>query len=448
MGSSSGPRNSSKDGLVFALDAGDTNTITRWSTFKNMSTWSAGPGGASGYSQNGGTDENERVEGTDPFGNPAIVWESRPNGNGNNDGGWNADFFSIDNTKLYRFSVWVKRTSSTGGGTFYLGTNGGGQCVRRLSDGGLECNPYWHCGGAGGLDQNQWYLVIGHCFPFTYNSTVGHPDTGFWTTANGGQKVGGINGCNLGADCKSDSATTSLNHRTYHFYCDDNTTRLQWHDPRVDLVDGTEPKVRELLKGPVHGVRSPFGNTNFGRLVNGTFFDTGNRGRLVFDGSNDFISFPNNTNLDSQTITMESWINPGSLFQNGFLFEKGQVNTQYSNFFNGDGTFYFRTMGLSNQDLTFYIPSYIVTNTWNHIVCTLGSGVKTIYVNGSIVAESIGVTGNMPTNSTGLFVGAYGPGASYFFNGKIAISKVYNRAILASEVAEGYENYRTRFILP
>ena len=136
MGSSSGPRNSSKDGLVFALDAADTNTITRWSTFKNMSTWSAGSGGATGYSQNGNTGENERVEGTDPWGNPALVWESRASGDGNADGGWNADGFSIDNTKLYRFSIWVKRTSSTGGGTFYLGTNGGGQCVLRLSDGG------------------------------------------------------------------------------------------------------------------------------------------------------------------------------------------------------------------------------------------------------------------------------------------------------------------------
>jgi hypothetical protein len=296
MASSSGPVNSSKDGLVFALDAADTNTITRWSTFKNMSTWSAGSGGATGYSQNGNTGENERVEGTDPWGNPALVWEARASGDGNADGGWNADVFGTDNTKLYRFSVWVKRTSSSAGGTFYLGTNGITQCVLRLSDGGEECNPYWHCGGTSGLTQNQWYLVIGHCFPYTYGSSAGHPDTGFWTIDNGGQKVGGINGCNIGNDCKFGPSTTGLNHRTYLFYCGDSTTRLQWYDPRVDLVDGTEPKVRELLKGPVHGTRSPFGGPNFGRLANGAGYTPDKSGGITFDGTDDCI------NLNSATI--------------------------------------------------------------------------------------------------------------------------------------------------
>jgi hypothetical protein len=187
------------------------------------------------------------------------------------------------------------------------------------------------------------------------------------------------------------------------------------------------------------------GKGNNGTLVNGPTFSPTNGGSIVFDGTNDYISFPNNTNLDSQAITMESWSNPGEVFQNGFLFEKGAVNTQYSNFFNGDGTFYFRTMGLSNQDLTFYIPSYISVNTWNHIVCTYGSGVKTIYINGSQVAQSTGVTGTISTDTTGLFIGAYGPGTGYFLNGKIAESRVYNKALTASEVQQNYQALKTRF---
>jgi hypothetical protein len=212
--------------------------------------WTTGSGGFStplGYfSPNENGDENARVVGTDPWGNSAVVWETRPSGNGNPDGGWNTDWFYIDNTKLYRHSVWVKRTSSSGGGTFYLGTNGIGQCVIRLSDGNEECNPYWHCGGSAGLTQDQWYLVVGHCFPFDYPQGLGgHPDTGFWTTTGG--KVGGINGCNIGSDCKSGPSTYGLNHRTYLYYCGDNTTRLQFFDPRVDLCDGSEPTIQNLL---------------------------------------------------------------------------------------------------------------------------------------------------------------------------------------------------------
>jgi hypothetical protein len=211
----------------------------------NTEEWTLGSGGVGNFSQNGSTDENQRVLGVDPFGDTSILWETRANGSADADGGWNHSSFSVDNTKLYRMSVWVRRTSSSSGGTFYLGTNGGGQCVLRLSDFGEECNPYWDCVGTGTFTQNVWYLVVGHVFPVTYPNSNQHADTGRWTT--GGTKVAGINGCNVGNDMKFGPNTTSLNHRTYHFYCADNTTRLQFFEPRVDLCDGSEPRITDLL---------------------------------------------------------------------------------------------------------------------------------------------------------------------------------------------------------
>lgn len=441
MGTSAGPSNSTKSNLVFALDAADTNTITRWSTFKNMSTWSAGSGGASGYSQNGGTDENERVWATDPWGNSALVWESRPNGNGNDDGGWNADSFSIDNTKLYRLSVWVKRTSSTGGGTFYLGTNGIGQCVRRLSDGGLECNPYWHCGGTGGLTQNQWYLVVGHCFPYTYTSSTGHPDTGFWTVENGGQKVGSINGCNIGNDCKSDPDTYALNHRTYHYYCGDSTTRLQFYDPRADLVDGTEPKIRELLKGPTAATRNPVNNANIiGNLYNGVQLSKDGGGSFVFDGSNDYIASPESTVFDNQQVTVEVFVKPAAISQNGFWFEKGSVNTQYSLFMEGSNIVW-RQAGDSQYTST----SFMTVNRWNHVVGTFKTGERRTYVN-SVLRTSDTLSKTLATSGGNgeQFIGSYNSGG-YYYNGSIAIVNVYNRVLTAEEIAQNYKKYQKRF---
>ena len=229
--------------------------IFRRSNILDPYSWTTGSGGIGSFSQNGNTGENERVVGTDPWGNSAIVWETRASGDGNADGGWNHSAFSVDNTKLYRMSVWVKRTSSSGGGTFYLGTNGGGQCVLRLDGSyGEECNPYWNCSGTGGLTQNQWYLVVGHVFPYTYPNSNQHADTGFWTT--GGSKVAGINGCNIGNDMKFGPSTTSLNHRTYHYYCGDSTTRLQFFEPRVDLCDGSEPRITDLLNNTQNRIQS------------------------------------------------------------------------------------------------------------------------------------------------------------------------------------------------
>jgi len=219
--------------------------IFRRTNILNTEEWTLGSGGVGNFSQNGTTDENQRVLGTDPFGNTSILWETRANGTAQDDGGWNHGAFSVDNTKLYRMSIWVKRTSSTGAGTFYFGTNGGGQCILKLSDFAEECNPYWDCVSTGTFTQNVWYLVVGHVFPHTYPNSNQHADTGRWVIGSG--KVSGINGCNVGNDMKFGPSTTTLNHRTYHYYCPDNTTRLQFFEPRVDLCDGSEPKISDLL---------------------------------------------------------------------------------------------------------------------------------------------------------------------------------------------------------
>jgi hypothetical protein len=217
-------------------------------------TWTTGSGSSTGYGQNGNTGENERVIDTNPFGVQDVVWETRASGDGGADGGWNSDSISVDNTKLYRFSVWVRRTSSTGGGTFYLGCAGGGQCVLGVNNNTEQCNPYWHCGSPGSLTQNQWYLTVAHIFPYTYTSTTAHPDTGIWLP--NGTLAFNVNQCNLGNDAKWGPSTTSTYHRTYHFYCGDSTTRLQFWNPRIDICDGTQPTLSGMLNNQLNKLDS------------------------------------------------------------------------------------------------------------------------------------------------------------------------------------------------
>ena len=56
-----------------------------------------------------------------------------------------------------------------------------------------------------------------------------------------------------------------------------------------------------------------------------------------------------------------------------------------------------------------------------------------------------GLTGTIPTATTGLFLGAYGPGSSYFIDGKIAVSRVYNKALTQAEVTQNYNAQKSRF---
>jgi hypothetical protein len=246
MGVSVGPNLAAASNLTCCVDTGNAKSSKGQRSLINWNNWVAGSGGVSGYGQNGGTNENERVSATDPWGNTRLVWESRPSGNGDADGGWNTDWFNIDNTKLYRYSVWVRRTSSTSGGTFYLGLYANGDGSRRMDNNTVEGNAYWECTGTGNLTQNQWYLWVGHVYPANTSETGRHPNTGYYTTTSG--RVAGIGGCNIGSgDVKWSLNSTQGIHRTYHYYCGDSTTRLQWYQPRVDLVDGTEPSIQDLL---------------------------------------------------------------------------------------------------------------------------------------------------------------------------------------------------------
>ena len=187
-------------------------------------------------------------------------------------------------------------------------------------------------------------------------------------------------------------------------------------------------------------------NNATGNLRNGTAYVTSNGGAFDFDGTDDYISFPDDTNLNNQNLTIETWFNlDGTVDQSAFLFEKGSVNTQYSNFFDGGGNFYFRTKGLSSEDLTVDSSTYVTAGVWCHCVTTIASGVKKIYFDGVNVATIGPLTGTIPTNTTGLFLGAYGPGVSYFMNGKIAVSRVYNKALTQAEVTQNFNAQKSRF---
>lgn len=205
--------------------------------------WTTGSGSFAEFNQNGETSENERVIGTNPWGKSAVVWETRPIGTNDADGGWNTNAFTIDKTQLYRFSVWIKRTSDTTSGTFYFGIN---PCVIRNDNSTEECNPYWHCTNIGAFTKDQWYLVVGHCFPYTY-AGARHANSGLYVTTG---KISSTLSCNAGSeDVRWKSDSTYGVHRTYHYYCTDTTSHLQFYKPRIDLCDGTEPTMTELLSG-------------------------------------------------------------------------------------------------------------------------------------------------------------------------------------------------------
>ena len=188
-------------------------------------------------------------------------------------------------------------------------------------------------------------------------------------------------------------------------------------------------------------------NTALSWTTNNTTYNSDPIKYFSYNGSSSWLQSSTSAAYDSQTITMECWFYPTTLTQDGFLFEKGQVNTQYSMFLAFGNAFYFRTIGgtINNQDLTFTTSTYIVANVWNHVVCTYNGSTKIVYVNG-IQAASVAASGTLQTGQTNQYIGKYGAAGNNFpFNGRIAESRVYNIALSAAQVLQNYNATKGRF---
>ena len=444
MAASLGP-NLTRDGLVLSYDFSDRNTYLPYSLI-NMSTWTVGIGGATGYNANGNpTSENERFSGTNPWGDTDIIWGSFPSGNGNDDGGWNTPYFNIDNTKLYRFSVWVRRTSATFGGTFYLGMYANGSGSRRMDNSAAEGNAYWHCSGTGSLTQNVWYLFVGHVYPWTTTYTGKHPNTGYYLI-NNPVKQGEIDGCNIGTgDLKWSSNSTTGIHRTYHYYCADNTTRLQFYDPRVDLVDGTEPTIYELVTRSAVKTRDMTNNSYNGIYNNKPTYTTNNKGEFSFNGTNQYIDCGNV--LASLTdLTLECFVKFGTQTQlYGGVISKTLSNANGWEIRVGNYT-------STTTELTFrYVGDNAATGfnmnfnngTWYHIVVTGKNGSQITYVNGvQMASTSYALAPSANSNSLLIAKLAY---ASYHVNMTMGFAKIYNRVLSAAEILQNYNSTKSKF---
>jgi len=216
--------------------------------------WTVSSGTVGNFNQNGQTAENVRVMKSDPWGWPAIVWECRPAGDNNDDGGWNHTAIPINNQSTYRYSVWVRRRTDTG--TFYHGVNGFGATngVHHRSNGGLNTNPYFAYGTTGNL--NQWILVVGHVFPFNAGTGASHPDSGLYT-----RHIKFSDGMD---DFYWHSSTTTARGRTYLYYTPNTDNLQELIYPRFEVLNADSPTIGDLLSGKAYGA---FGKSESDRLT-------------------------------------------------------------------------------------------------------------------------------------------------------------------------------------
>ena len=192
-------------------------------------------GSTSFFNQNGSTSENKIVNGTTPFGDTDLLWECKPDAASGSDadGGWNTDYFKIDNTKTYRYTIWVKKNKVVGSstGVSYHGI----QNVNNLN-GTINGNPYFLYPY---LPQaNTWYLMVGIVHPHNYTGV----DTGTSGVydKNGNKVKNGVE-----FKWRSDNTTTRL--RNYLYYTTDTSVRQYFWSPLFQQIDGSDLTIDELV---------------------------------------------------------------------------------------------------------------------------------------------------------------------------------------------------------
>ena len=462
MSCSSGP-SIVTSGLFFSLDPANARSNEGNRSIINWDYWTAGTGAATNYPIIHLTTENTRGLSTDPFGNSSMIWTASSDGTNTADGGWDTGGgqFLIDNTKLYRYSTWFCRTSATATGTAYAGchTNGTGD-VYDLSTGASQTNPYWHYVGIGGLTQNQWYLVVGHLFPWNWTGTTAHPDSGVYTVLGG--KISALAG-NIPSDCKFPSNATAAGCRSFFYYCTDTTSRLQFFQPRVDLVNGTEPSVSDLL-------------SNVGSLAKDATNNSANavgveRVPPISSDGGGCYDFSSNAGLNHTTapvglrvnpqpipttgnFTINCWVKsvPATVGQQG-LFSNAGSGDGYRFGVGADGVYWLIGPTYAESSLAYTVSGFNNAQ-WNNVCCiydrtgSLAAGTPKIYLYLNGVYQSVSAALSAQTAfSSGNATAYMAKGLATFttYSGKLGKFEIYNRSLSATEITQNFQALRSRY---
>jgi hypothetical protein len=227
----------------------------------------------------------------------------------------------------------------------------------------------------------------------------------------------------------------------YHYYANsDASSNLEFVYPRIDLCDGTEPTIADILS---HGNATAYdlsGNNNHGNRQLGISYSNGG---YVFNGSTNYISVPDSPSIrpTSGVITTIVWFKAtGDNGINGSILINKENEYEISA---GGGyiTYAFRPNWAWVGNTAFSL------NTWYCVAITYDQSYQRLYLNGvqQYSAALTGAIGNAYSDT--LKIGARGgaAGTGSYFPGVIAKVQVYNRALSQTEITQNFNADRAKF---
>lgn len=190
-------------------------------------------------------------------------------------------------------------------------------------------------------------------------------------------------------------------------------------------------------------------NSNHGELVNGVQYDSSNKGSLVFDGVNDYVSITYPVFTSPTALTIGGWfrkVSGGTNYET-VLHQSTDTSIGSSAYWFGvdlndkiTATIGARTGVGWNAGQTTIVVSY---DKWYSVFASWdGSSVK-VYVNGELIKSYSLNTYTDPGTVTR--IGASGDASGYLFSGYVGPTFIYNRALTSQEVLQNYNALKDRF---
>jgi hypothetical protein len=191
---------------------------------------------------------------------------------------------------------------------------------------------------------------------------------------------------------------------------------------------------------------------NNGTLVNNPNFSSTNKGNIVFDGIDEFVTFPVTSDflfLGTSPYTLSVFAkinNANSTFQ-------GLINREYGDPRNGYNMWFYRDnpsnlaiaserfAGTGQKVVFVILDNDKCINVWNHYCITFDGTNLNFYLNGEF-KNGVVATGNI-TNTSGTLQIARRQ--TDYGNCSIASTQIYNKSLSSQEILQNYNSLKNRF---
>ena len=195
--------------------------------------------------------------------------------------------------------------------------------------------------------------------------------------------------------------------------------------------------------------------SNNGTLTNGPTFSSDNGGALVFDGTNDYVTISDTSDFTFGTgdLIVEAWFRPDSsaavsastyhtILSCGFPVQLYWINNQFQFFAStSNSANYFVNGGSFNSG-----SNSAVRDVWHHIVVTRTSNDFKMYLNGTLVDSASSASSFADPNIDTTIGATNTSGAGNFAHGRISNFKVYKgKGLTAAEVKQNYNALKGRY---